>query len=222
MESVSSNLKRRKYVVPKKLFSTGKIFTFYLRSCSNNFCFSFKNDININIIERRKGKKDILTTYNFKKISKAPSLNILPRLNIRLHIANGFFSSNFLFLLAAALSSLTFAYAANNNNNNSCTYEYIFQVGDSLADTGNRFRVSKVKSSYRADHLPYDEKFSGKPCIRSKSSSITIWWIRLETWQPRTEDRLRVRRARTRGRKAFFRGTLNPVSTLTSNKFGDN
>nr|XP_016470266.1 PREDICTED: acetylajmalan esterase-like [Nicotiana tabacum] len=79
------------------------------------------------------------------------------------------------FLLAAALSSLTFAYAANNNNNNSCpNYEYIFQVGDSLADTGNRFRISNVKSSYRADHFPYGEKFFGKPTGRFSNKIILL------------------------------------------------
>ncbi|XP_009602651.1 acetylajmalan esterase-like [Nicotiana tomentosiformis] len=79
------------------------------------------------------------------------------------------------FLLAASLSSLTLAYAANNNNNNSCpNYEYIFQVGDSLADTGNRFRISNVKSSYRADHFPYGEKFFGKPTGRFSDGRLVI------------------------------------------------
>ncbi|XP_075077102.1 acetylajmalan esterase-like [Nicotiana tabacum] len=78
------------------------------------------------------------------------------------------------------LSFLAFAYAANNNSSripNTCPYEYIFHVGDSLADTGNLVRLPNAKITYRADHYPYGRNFFGEPTGRFSDGRLTIDYI---------------------------------------------
>nr|XP_009765723.1 PREDICTED: acetylajmalan esterase-like [Nicotiana sylvestris] len=78
------------------------------------------------------------------------------------------------------LSFLAFAYAANNNSStipNTSPYEFIFHVGDSLADTGNLVRLPNANTTYRADHYPYGRNYFGEPTGRFSDGRLTIDYI---------------------------------------------
>ncbi|CAK9186764.1 unnamed protein product [Ilex paraguariensis] len=56
-------------------------------------------------------------------------------------------------------------------------FEYIYQLGDSLADTGNLIRQSATGKTVAAAHLPYGESFLGRPTGRWSNGLLIIDFV---------------------------------------------
>ncbi|CAK9186763.1 unnamed protein product [Ilex paraguariensis] len=56
-------------------------------------------------------------------------------------------------------------------------FEYIFQLGDSLSDTGNLIRQCTHGETVAAAHLPYGESFHGRPTGRWSNGLLIIDFI---------------------------------------------
>ncbi|CAK9154330.1 unnamed protein product [Ilex paraguariensis] len=56
-------------------------------------------------------------------------------------------------------------------------FEYIYQLGDSLSDTGNLIREGTTEETMAAAHLPYGESFHGEPTGRWSNGLLIIDFI---------------------------------------------
>lgn len=83
-------------------------------------------------------------------------------------------STNFSFLAALSLFCMAMAFAAENTT---CRFDYIYQFGDSLADTGNRIRQVGVTSVFNISHLPYGMTYFHKPTGRFSDGLLVIDFI---------------------------------------------
>ncbi|XP_009627361.1 acetylajmalan esterase-like [Nicotiana tomentosiformis] len=58
-----------------------------------------------------------------------------------------------------------------------CPFNSIYQLGDSLADTGNRILIPGIPPTFHAGHLPYGETYFGKPTGRFSDGLLMIDYI---------------------------------------------
>nr|GLL38796.1 acetylajmalan esterase-like [Ipomoea trifida] len=80
-----------------------------------------------------------------------------------------------LFLLTA-LFLLPFSYATVNPLTK-CSFKSIYQFGDSLADTGNLFRIPGATMSFHADRHPYGQTYFGKPTGRFSDGRLIVDYV---------------------------------------------
>ncbi|CAK9154327.1 unnamed protein product [Ilex paraguariensis] len=56
-------------------------------------------------------------------------------------------------------------------------FDYIYQLGDSLSDTGNLIRQDTTGETVAAAHLPYGESFLGRPTGRWSNGLLIVDFI---------------------------------------------
>ncbi|XP_027167690.1 acetylajmalan esterase-like [Coffea eugenioides] len=81
-------------------------------------------------------------------------------------------STNFSFLVALSLFCMAFA-----AEETACRFDYIYQFGDSLADTGNRIRQVRATSVFNISSLPYGMTYFHKPTGRFSNGLLVIDFI---------------------------------------------
>nr|GMD53635.1 acetylajmalan esterase-like [Ipomoea batatas]GMD58482.1 acetylajmalan esterase-like [Ipomoea batatas]GME20286.1 acetylajmalan esterase-like [Ipomoea batatas]GME21298.1 acetylajmalan esterase-like [Ipomoea batatas] len=75
--------------------------------------------------------------------------------------------------LALFISLFPFLYASASPSS-LCSFKYIYQFGDSLADTGNLIRIPGALSTFHADRLPYGQSFFHRPTGRYSNGRLII------------------------------------------------
>lgn len=81
-------------------------------------------------------------------------------------------SINFSFVITFSLICIAFA-----AKETICPFKYIYQFGDSLADTGNRIRQVGVTSVFNISRLPYGMTYFHKPTGRFSNGLLVIDFI---------------------------------------------
>ncbi|KAG6432150.1 hypothetical protein SASPL_103724 [Salvia splendens] len=70
--------------------------------------------------------------------------------------------------------SITTIFAATEETRILCPIQTLFQLGDSLSDTGNAIRLLPVGLTLPAARLPYGETFPGRPTGRWSNGRLII------------------------------------------------
>ncbi|XP_027160234.1 acetylajmalan esterase-like [Coffea eugenioides] len=101
-----------------------------------------------------------------------------------------------IFMNSRKLGNYSFKIAADNIGTvrpleKACHFNKIYQLGDSIADTGNLVRESPFGSGYPFAHLPYGETTFGFPTGRCSDGLLMIDYIALASGLPYLEPSMK-------------------------------
>lgn len=121
-----------------------------------------------------------------------------------------FSSTNFSFLMV----DFSYYYIAFASKETICPFEYIYQFGDSLADTGNRIRQVVVTSVFNVSSLPCGITYFHKPTCRFSNGLLVIDFVAKALDLPLLHPHLETNASFSNGVNFAVRG-----STALNNSF---